>query len=83
MSLDDRSTRIDRNSPRMLSDQVANDLRADIEQRKVTGRLPTELELAAQYGVGRITIRRAVATLVSEGLLQVIHGRGTFITPRS
>ena len=79
MALDDRSERIDRNSPRMLSDQVADDIRADITHHRITGRLPAEFELASQYGVGRITIRRAVAALAAEGLVQVIHGRGTFV----
>jgi GntR family transcriptional regulator len=79
MSLDDRSGRIRRDSPRLLTDQVADDIRADMIAGKITGRLPTEVELAAQYGVSRVTIRRTIAILVSEGLVQVIHGRGTFV----
>jgi GntR family transcriptional regulator len=45
-------------------------------------RLPGELELADQYGVSRDTIRRAIQELVSEGRLLVLHGRGTFVTPK-
>ena len=82
MSLDDRSGRIRRDSPRLLTDQVADDIRADIIKAAITGRLPTEVELASQYGVSRVTIRRAVAILVSEGLIEVIHGRGTFVAER-
>jgi DNA-binding GntR family transcriptional regulator len=66
----------------MLSDQVADDIRADIKRHKMAGRMPTELELAEQYGVGRITIRRAIAKLADEELVQVIHGRGTFVTSK-
>jgi DNA-binding GntR family transcriptional regulator len=79
MSLDDRSYVIDRNSPRLLPDQVADDLRALIGKGAVTGKLPTEQELADQYGVARVTIRSAIATLAGEGIIQVIHGRGTFV----
>lgn len=79
MSLDDRSGRISRGSPVLLSDQVAADIRADIESGTLTGRLPSELELAEQYGVGRITVRRAITALAGKGLVTVIHGRGTFV----
>lgn len=78
MSLDDRSGRIDRASPRLLSEQVADDLRALIKSGKLRGKLPTELELAEQYAVGRITVRTALASLAAEGRVHVIHGRGTF-----
>ena len=82
MSLDDRSGRIRHDSPRLLTDQVADDLRAEIMAGKITARLPTEVELSTQYGVSRVTIRRAVAILADEGLIQVIHGRGTFVAEK-
>lgn len=40
--------------------------------------LPPEPVLCEQFGVSRITLRRAVADLQAEGLLQRVHGRGTF-----
>lgn len=46
------------------------------------GRLPTEPDLAARFGVNRHTIRRAVAALAEQGLVRVEHGRGTFIANR-
>ena len=82
MSLEDRSSRIDRSRPQLLSEQVADDLRADISAGEITGRLPSEHELATQYGVSRVTVRRAVATLTSEGLLRTLRGRGTFVAER-
>ncbi len=82
MSLDDRSGRIRRDSPRLLTEQVADDIRTDVVKGTITGRLPTEVELATQYGVSRVTIRRAMAILVSEDLIEVIHGRGTFVAER-
>jgi DNA-binding LacI/PurR family transcriptional regulator len=44
-------------------------------------RLPSEPDLAKRYGVSRTTIRRAIATLIEEGVLEVRHGAGTFIRP--
>jgi DNA-binding GntR family transcriptional regulator len=82
VSLEDRSSRIDRSRPQLLSEQVADDLRADITSAEITGRLPGEHELAAQYAVSRVTVRRAVAILISEGLLQTLRGRGTFVADR-
>jgi DNA-binding GntR family transcriptional regulator len=76
--LSDRSDRIDRNSPVLLADQLAEDLRAEVAVGRMSGRLPSEVEMASLYGVSRVTVRRAVAALAAEGSLTVIHGRGTF-----
>lgn len=45
----------------------------------VGSRLPTEPELAAQYGVGLNTIRRAVAMLVTDGIVVRRQGSGTYV----
>lgn len=42
-------------------------------------RLPTEQEMQREIGVGRHSLRRAVATLAAEGVLSVEQGRGTFV----
>jgi GntR family transcriptional regulator len=44
--------------------------------------LPPERELAADFGVSRITIRKAIEGLVKEGVLDTHHGSGTFIRSR-
>ena len=46
------------------------------------GRLPSELELAARFGVNRHTVRGAISALVQEGVLRAEQGRGTFIEER-
>lgn len=42
-------------------------------------RFPAELELAKEYGVARITVRRAIEELVQEGLLVRRQGKGSFV----
>lgn len=41
--------------------------------------IPTEAELAASYGVAVGTVRKAIQTLVDEGLVERFQGRGTFV----
>jgi len=45
-------------------------------------RLPTEAELIRLYGVGRITVRQALAALTKDGLIERKRRRGTFVTER-
>jgi GntR family transcriptional regulator len=56
---------------------VYNDLRTQIDQGKLCpgDRVPTELELAAQYGFSRATIRSAITRLEQDG--QVTGGAGS------
>ena len=49
----------------------------------VGDRIPTENELAAEYGVSRVTLRQAVQALVHVGLLETIQGNGTFVRART
>ncbi len=45
--------------------------------------LPSERELMDRYQVSRATVRRALDTLQASGLVERIHGRGTFLaSPR-
>jgi DNA-binding GntR family transcriptional regulator len=45
-------------------------------------KLPGEIELAAQYGVARLTVRRAIRELVAEERLVILRGRGTYVKQR-
>ncbi|APT58582.1 phosphonate metabolism transcriptional regulator PhnF [Roseomonas gilardii] len=42
-------------------------------------RLPTEAQLAAQHGVNRHTVRRALSALAERGLVRATQGSGTFV----
>lgn len=46
---------------------------------EVGSRIPIEPELAESLGVGRSTIREAVRSLASIGMLETLPGRGTFV----
>lgn len=67
--------------PASLTRQVGTDLRRRILAREfVPGeRLPSEPVIAAEYGVSRVTVRTALRTLQSQGLVDVRHGAGTFV----
>ena len=41
--------------------------------------LPTEYELAAQYGLSRQTVRQAIAQLEQDGLVRRLRGSGTYV----
>jgi len=41
-------------------------------------RLPNEVALAAELGVGRSSVREAVRLLAHDGLVEVRHGSGTY-----
>jgi GntR family transcriptional regulator len=80
MSLDDRSARINHDSAVTVTAQVAADIEADLDSGLIAPdtRLPTEAELAQQYGVSRVTVRRAIALLREQGKVVTVHGRGTY-----
>ena len=68
-----------------LADQLANELVDDIARGiyQPGSMLPSENELAEQAGVSRLTVREAVKTLQTKGVLEVKHGRGTSVKPFS
>lgn len=64
-----------------LYKQVAAEIRDAIHAGKYApGQpLPSETDLMTTYSVSRPTVRQAVSMLRSEGLLDVIHGKGSFV----
>jgi GntR family transcriptional regulator len=68
-----------------LYHQLMQRIRADIDKGTypVGSRIAPEHELEKLYNVSRVTVRRALAELTSEGLLERKQGKGTFVsTPR-
>ena len=67
-----------------LYQQLQRALRDAID-RRILGAddaLPPERDLAGEFGVSRITVRKAIDGLVSEGLLMRRQGSGTFVRGR-
>ena len=54
-------------------------LRKEISDAATPDKLASEAALCRQFQVSRITVRRAIAELSQEGLLESIQGKGTFI----
>jgi GntR family transcriptional regulator len=66
---------------RSMSDKIQDSLLTMIRERKLKpgDQIPTEIELCELLGVGRSSLREAVAQMISHGLLERVQGRGTFI----
>ena len=67
---------------RRLSESVADDIlnMIAIENRFSPGdKIPNENDLAEELRVSRTTLREAIRILVTNGILEIERGRGTFI----
>lgn len=75
------TAKIDRSSPLPLYFQLARLLTEDIVRGRLSPgeRLTSEPDIGNQFGVSRATVRQALQRLESEGLIQRIKGRGTFV----
>lgn len=60
--------------------QVREYVRELIDGAEPGSPAPSERELVQRFGVARMTVRQALDTLVSEGLLERVPGRGTFVS---
>ncbi|MER7137436.1 GntR family transcriptional regulator [Streptomyces sp. NPDC000341] len=60
---------------------IADDLRHQITtgRIKLGERLQSETGLASRYKVSTVTLRRALAVLQGEGIVEKIHGKGNFV----
>ena len=72
---------VDSQSPVPLYHQINLDLRRMIAERFIPpgSILPPEIEICQVYGVGRQTVRQAIARLVDDNLVDRYAGRGTFV----
>ncbi|MDX3522876.1 GntR family transcriptional regulator [Streptomyces scabiei] len=72
---------IDREGPVPPYRQIADSLRARIADGTIpTGRrIPSLVELEAEFGVARDTLRKAVKVLKDEGLVETVTGMGVYV----
>jgi len=75
---------LDPNSSQPLYLQLQRALREAIEKRVLSPEdaLPSERQLAADLGISRITVRKAIEGLIDEGLLVSRQGSGNFVGHR-
>lgn len=64
--------------------QIHDEIRRYIEEGKwkIGDRLPSERELAQNFGVSRMTLRQAIQTLADEGIVERKIGSGTYVARR-
>lgn len=76
---------LERDAPTPLHEQISATIRREIRGGAWPAhlRLPAEPDLADSLDVSRGTLRRALKTLIDEGLLVQVRGRGTFVTSTS
>jgi GntR family transcriptional regulator len=74
---------VQRGSPIPLYRQIRDVLARRIDGGHLErGAMTSEQELAAEFGVSRITVRQALEQLVREGRVLRVPGKGTFVSER-
>lgn len=73
---------IDKNSPIPYHYQLTEIIRKLISQNqwRQGDKLPSEREFCETFDISRITVRKALDSLASEGLIQTTKGVGTFVS---
>lgn len=61
--------------------EIKDKLKADILAHKylVGESIPSERDIAREYQVTRVTVQKAMASLVQDGFIERIHGKGMFV----
>ncbi|MGI6225223.1 MAG: GntR family transcriptional regulator [Peptococcales bacterium] len=73
---------LDSKNPLPLHEQLKNILKDEILSGQYKEKIPSERELMERFSISRSTVRQAILALVNEGVLEKVHGRGTFISFR-
>ena len=58
-------------------------LREQLEEGRFASGVPGEIHLMKEFGVARVTVRRALEHLVADGLIERSPGRGTVAVPQA
>jgi DNA-binding GntR family transcriptional regulator len=79
----EQTASIDRDSYEPAYAQLTNILRRSMAAGilRPGDQLPSEAQLCERYGVSPMTVRRAINTLVEQGVVSAEQGRGTFVKP--
>jgi len=66
----------------LLPSAIAKEIKQRIidDQLKPGTKLHNEIELIAEYGVSRPTLREAIKILTAENVVEIRRGKGTFVT---
>lgn len=74
--------KFDKKRPMLFYQQFADIIRDQINRgRYKPGEyIPSERQLSKDFKLNRMTVRKGMAMLIEEGLLQPFRGRGTFVT---
>jgi DNA-binding GntR family transcriptional regulator len=70
---------LDQHGPVPKHQQLREILLDFIQESEAETLIPSEREVAQKYGVARMTVRQAVESLVAEGRLFKVAGKGTFV----
>ncbi len=64
-----------------ISEEIVNQLKHLIQTGYYPqdSKLPSEKELAAQFGVSRVSIREALSILAAAKIIEIRHGEGSFV----
>jgi GntR family transcriptional regulator len=71
---------IDETLPEHAYLQLAARLRERITSGKISSRLASLTQLTAETSLATGTVRRAIDVLAREHVVQIVPGRGTFVT---
>jgi len=76
---------IDHDGPVPVYRQIAAILRDRIEHGEILPGhpVPSEPRLVQEFGVNRLTARKAVHVLADEGLVEIVQGRGAYVIRQS
>ena len=74
---------LDPGAPVALYVQLAGVLTARVEGGHITGRLPSVIELTAEFHVSRSTAGKALRLLADSGRATAVRGRGYYVATSS
>lgn len=77
-------TQLQRDSPLPLNYQLSKKLETEIVELRwqIGSKIPSVRELTVQYGVSMPVVRQALQHLASEGVIETLHGKGSFVRKR-